>query len=527
MKLTQTFWAEPSLRNPHNDEFGRFAGGWLSEEQHAMSWALSCLKFNEFYHKTELHTDRYGEDWLINKLNLPYSNVVRSLDNFHYPPTLWALPKINTYSLQNEPFIHADGDVYIWKRLSSKLWQGDFFVQNVEFETTRDKMKIYEGAATKIQQTLKNCPMIITQALNRFAKTGRFEAYNMGIFGASDISFLKYYCNYVFNFISSNENLELEGKDMNFIEQFFFYGLCLQHRKITRTVFDPENAVSDKSYSSVTKFHVTPIFNKYIHLLANSKRNVILSGQVPMRLKYEFPKIYNHIVKHYKSHRSYPIDGQKINHLQVEECFKWTIKILTKVNSVTPHLTYKTIKSRVEKLYRSNENLITNQFLYDIFKIETVIYKSKDQPAEARSTKKGILDLLYRGSIKEILNQKFIFDNDNAEFVFRHFEIPSFPLNEADKYLDNDKLGNVERLPKLQVGILSIDPDNRINFTELTGINVALAYFEESPLDPSTLVMKLKELSVRESSFEQGLQERAIEFIFNFSLYFNYLKLYK
>src|SRR5882672_5621390 len=135
MKIIQTFWTAPIRKNKTDDPFGRNAGGWNSEKYLSMSWALSCLKFRQFYPQVELFTDNEGEDWLINKLRLPFTHVDKSLNTFNdYPSDLWALAKLKTYALQNTPFLHADGDVYIWKAFNPDFIRNELFTQNIEYE---------------------------------------------------------------------------------------------------------------------------------------------------------------------------------------------------------------------------------------------------------------------------------------------------------------------------------------------------------------------------------------------------------
>ena len=68
---------------------------------------------------------------------MPYTDVIVSLDCLnHYNPNLWALAKIKAYQMCKEPFIHVDGDVFIWTRIDECLKNHDLIVQNEE--TTSD-----------------------------------------------------------------------------------------------------------------------------------------------------------------------------------------------------------------------------------------------------------------------------------------------------------------------------------------------------------------------------------------------------
>lgn len=81
-----------------------------------MGWTLSSLTLRKYYEYVELYTDTHGFDVLIKQLQLPYSKAkVVFDDRTRYPKGLWALPKIKTYSLQEKPFIHVDGNIFIWE----------------------------------------------------------------------------------------------------------------------------------------------------------------------------------------------------------------------------------------------------------------------------------------------------------------------------------------------------------------------------------------------------------------------------
>lgn len=126
--IVQSFWT--GQQNTETNSFG-----WLSPKFHALSWALSSLQLSKFY-DVELYTDNNGCELLINKLQLPYKKVHVVLDELnHFHKDFWALPKIKTYSLQKEAFLHVDGDVFIWEKFPGKLLRSDIISQNLEITT--------------------------------------------------------------------------------------------------------------------------------------------------------------------------------------------------------------------------------------------------------------------------------------------------------------------------------------------------------------------------------------------------------
>ena len=113
-RIVQSYWSKAYQNTPNS--------GWAFRESHYMSWALSCLQLKQFYDEIELVTDSEGADLLINKLHLPYTSCLTILDKLkNENPAIWALGKIAAYEVQQEPFIHVDGDIYIWKPFPKRI----------------------------------------------------------------------------------------------------------------------------------------------------------------------------------------------------------------------------------------------------------------------------------------------------------------------------------------------------------------------------------------------------------------------
>ncbi|HPG54936.1 MAG TPA: hypothetical protein PK641_00840 [Candidatus Enterocola sp.] len=103
MNFVQTLYMSPD-NNLFHDSFG-----WVALEYHLMSWALSCLLLKRSYTNVKLYANAEVAKCLTDYLKLPYDEVHILSDKFKLPhPSLWALPKLWTYSLQEEPFLHVD-----------------------------------------------------------------------------------------------------------------------------------------------------------------------------------------------------------------------------------------------------------------------------------------------------------------------------------------------------------------------------------------------------------------------------------
>ena len=138
MKVVQTFWSG-NKKHLLDNSFG-----WHDASSHIQSWSLSCRLLRRLYDEVELYTDKTGYDLLIEQLKLPYTNVHVVLDELNtYNTSVWALSKIRTYSLQTTPFIHIDGDVFLWKKFSKELLASQLLVQNREIENRYFELKLY------------------------------------------------------------------------------------------------------------------------------------------------------------------------------------------------------------------------------------------------------------------------------------------------------------------------------------------------------------------------------------------------
>ena len=135
MKIIQSFWSKPF----------QGSGGWYDLIFHYISWTFSCLKLLEFYDKVELITDKAGYDLLVNKLQLPYTWFQMCLNDIdHYDEGLWALGKIYTYSMQNEPFIHVDNDVFIWDKFPDRIESAQLIAQHFEYNYSYNRQSFLD-----------------------------------------------------------------------------------------------------------------------------------------------------------------------------------------------------------------------------------------------------------------------------------------------------------------------------------------------------------------------------------------------
>lgn len=265
MNVVQTYYSYASDENPISD-----TAGFLSADMNWKSMALSCLLLKKHYGRVTLYCNEKVRHLIIDKFGIPYDNVVEIPEfmNIYKGCNLWALPKIYTYSLQTEPFIHVDCDWFMFEKLSASVTKSDLIGQNIEYDD-----QFYNRRT--LEKLISNECHVYSWVMNEYDKEPVLRVVNAGILGGNDIDFIQKYVRTIKDFISRNLPIlqKLNDGFVNSIyEQLFFYllakrgnktiGLCTKGDKLS-TKFDW--LPMDISYAPKTG---------YMHLLANLKRRM-------------------------------------------------------------------------------------------------------------------------------------------------------------------------------------------------------------------------------------------------------------
>lgn len=283
MKIIQSFWSG-GLKDL------RYNRGWLSYEYHWLGWILSCNQLRKFYNDVELYTDAFGYEILIEKLRLPYTKVHVVLDEMNkYPKDLWAIAKIKTYELQDEPFLHIDGDVFIWNKFPDELMRGGLIAQNLE-NTTDYYREMWNDIAPHLS--------LIPQEIYNYHKGLSNLGCNMGIIGGNNIEFIQEYTKKSFEFVDNNREAWGDFNLFNFnifFEQELFYEMSVLQNKPISYLFD--EVWGDNSYLGLGNFQDVPHKRFYLHLLGNFKRRLSICKFLEGYILKEYPEFYLNLKK--------------------------------------------------------------------------------------------------------------------------------------------------------------------------------------------------------------------------------------
>ncbi len=288
MKIIQSLWVKPSLKKANLNISDRNKGGWIDKKYNYMSWALSCLQFKKYYDKVELVTDTLGYDLLINKLGLPYTKVDVCLDVLNdYHPDLWALGKIYAYSIQNEPFIHADGDIFIYKKFEDSFEKSALIAQNIE-----QGFRYYDEVFKLLEDNFEYIPNFLRESK---IKNNEIVSVNAGLLGGSDLDFIKEYTTEAFKFVDNNTS-KLEkiniGMFNTIFEQFLFHSIAEKKgTDISYYLCDVNHA-----FDGLADFTALPKKGTYIHTVGVYKRMRYIGDLLAHRLLTDYPDYYYKIL---------------------------------------------------------------------------------------------------------------------------------------------------------------------------------------------------------------------------------------
>jgi len=401
MKIIQSFWS--AGQKVLNDNFG-----WHSPRFHAISWALSSLQLSKFYN-VELYTDSIGYDFLIKKLDLPYKKVHVVLDRLNnFPSNFWALPKIQSYMLQKEPFIHFDGDVFLFKPLPDTLLKGSIISQNLEVTTD-----YYEHMWNEIYPHLTYIPEEITG----YIKNKKSYACNMGIFGGNDINFIHDYSLKAYDFAKNNIQLSQKINSSNFnifFEQVYLYELLTIQNKKSSYLIDEISL--DNEYIGFGNFHEVPFKRTYLHLLGSYKRIYSVCRLLEIYFISYYPEYFKKIFNIFPDNYKYFNNLGKYNFTLQENIDRFNFFIKNVINDSTSYYDENYLFNRDISCIRLHKILFDKmKFEQDFFikrikgnYIEKIVIK--EESIEEKCIKiKEINDkdsIIYIDEIDEILLEK-------------------------------------------------------------------------------------------------------------------------
>lgn len=192
---------------------------WAGKEGHLQLKALkqSVRKAQQYFKRVVLHTDEKGEALLR---DVYFDEVFQTLNNFEARFESNNLAKLQTISLQNEPFVHIDHNIQLDNQLKLDA-------KSVVALNGNGKTQLY-SRARKWLAAQSSCPPYVRTLLNHSKKISNI---NTSILGGSDADFLKWYsevCLEIFSGSSAQKTPANAAEIKAISEQIL--SLCLEYR---------------------------------------------------------------------------------------------------------------------------------------------------------------------------------------------------------------------------------------------------------------------------------------------------------
>ena len=211
--------------------------------------------------------------------------------------------------MQQKPFLHVDGDIYLPRPLPKRIEKSRLAAQNREYGTSYYK---------RMMDRLLACPGIrIPHYLEKGLREESVSSYNMGFFGGKDLDFIRRYCEEVFKFFEENRMNDpacsYSAINCNVIfEQVFFAVMADNEKRKVATVL--QRAMRDEGYTG-KEFCDVVHFNRhsFFHLLGGHKLDSGNCRGLEIALIRKYPETYKKILSLFDRPEIYA--GKKIHYI--------------------------------------------------------------------------------------------------------------------------------------------------------------------------------------------------------------------
>lgn len=272
---------------------------WINERHHLLSWVLSVETARRHYPHTSLFTDDKGAEMLIDAVGLQFEHVSTELNVLdRHDPDWWALGKVYTYSLQSEPFVHIDSDVFLWNPLPARLESAAVFTQNPEYISYGSSYYRSENFEFAINAVNGWMPEELD---SYFPFGGVLKACCCGILGGNRIDFIKYYANLAIKLLEDPRNqpawiLLADKIGDNVIFEQYLLSACIKYHK-GREGSPYKDIDIQYLFESAGEACTNAEKAGYTHMVSIIKKNRALMESLEKRVQRDYPEYYKRCIR--------------------------------------------------------------------------------------------------------------------------------------------------------------------------------------------------------------------------------------
>lgn len=243
-------------------------------------FGLSSNLLRQHFPKIKLICNEIARYFIIEKLKIPFDQVdlsVQHLENHH----IWAAGKLKSYSIQNEPFIHIDHDAFVYERFPYRILNAQLVAQNAE-TFFRNDIKFWLTQYYFPERLFSYKDILPEPVIKIIREKNIYNPYNMGVFGGTDIEFIKKYADASLTTMNKvnwkEDKIFRDGTDASVILEQFFFGCFV----------DYYNRGVERVYDF---FKQDDYRHQYEHLM-DKKNNNSHVNRIKKELQKRFPATY-------------------------------------------------------------------------------------------------------------------------------------------------------------------------------------------------------------------------------------------
>jgi hypothetical protein len=243
--------------------------------------ALSVALCRRHFKSVHLITDDAGRAKLE---HLPFDSINTDLNELDSSiSNVWCLGKLHAYLIAcraGKPFLHVDGDVFLWPQFDRGILTADVCAQNPECGDDQHYNIEHFLAHCPSPHLLRDC----LPALHNDQNEWPLGAPNMGIFGGNDVAFIEAYSKAAIAFATDPDNASLftgsvlEPWQSACIVEQYYLGAFAHHHGRRITYLFPDGWPSEKHCETAG----------YTHLM-DKKRDLAIAPRVQKALSHVKP----------------------------------------------------------------------------------------------------------------------------------------------------------------------------------------------------------------------------------------------
>jgi hypothetical protein len=183
------------------------------DKQLVYNMLLSTLLANVFFDGIKLYTTKKVKE-IVEHIGIPYKEIITEpFDDYNYKT--FSIPKLITFSIQDEPFIHLDLDTFIYNIDQNKLDDIDVFYSYPD-------MPVGNGTYSEVEKLHKTYLTNLYKIGDKLSPELKknitlFDIPNFCVFGGTDYKLIKESTDYCLDIYKTN----MEHFDSN------YYNACI------------------------------------------------------------------------------------------------------------------------------------------------------------------------------------------------------------------------------------------------------------------------------------------------------------